>query len=45
VTAEQRERILQDPLVRQAMELFEGAVINMERVPTAAPSDAAEDTE
>jgi len=27
------------------MELFEGAVINMERVPTAAPSDAAEDTE
>jgi DNA polymerase-3 subunit gamma/tau len=38
VTAEQRDRILEDPLVQQTLELFEGAIVNMEReVPAAAP--------
>ncbi len=31
VTAEQRKRILEDPLVRQVLELFDGAVVNLER--------------
>ncbi len=38
VTAEQRDQILKDPLVQQTLELFDGAIVNMEReVPAAAP--------
>jgi DNA polymerase III gamma/tau subunit len=45
VTADQRERILGDPLVQQTLELFDGAVINMEReIPAAAP-EADQSTE
>ena len=45
VTAEMRERILEEPLVKQTMELFDGAVINMEREVPAATPDAEESTE
>ncbi len=38
VTAEQRDQILKDPLVRQTLELFDGAIVNMEReIPAATP--------
>ena len=45
VTAEQRDHILGDPLVQQTLELFDGAVINMEREITAAAPDADQTTE
>jgi len=45
LTAEQRERVLKDPLVRQALELFDGAVVNIERQAAAALSRPAEATE
>jgi DNA polymerase-3 subunit gamma/tau len=37
VTAEERTRILQDPLVRQAIELFNGVVVQVERRPAPTP--------
>ena len=38
VTAEQRDQILKDPLVQQTLELFDGAIVNMEReIPAATP--------
>jgi hypothetical protein len=41
VTAEERELILKDPLVQQTLELFDGAIINMERkTPTTTPQPA-----
>ena len=45
VTAEQRDHILNDPLVQQTLELFDGAVINMERETPAAAPDADQSTE
>jgi len=45
VTAEERELILKDPLVQQTLELFEGAVVNIEREVAATPTEAAEETE
>jgi len=36
VSPEERARILKDPLVQQALELFDGVVVNIER-PTASP--------
>ena len=45
VTAELRKRILDDPLVKQTMELFDGAVINMECEVPAAPPGTDESTE
>jgi DNA polymerase-3 subunit gamma/tau len=40
VTAEQRDRILKDPLVQQALELFEGAIVNIEREVPAVAAEA-----
>ena len=45
VTGEQRQRILDDPLVKQALELFDGAVVNMEREAPAVAAEADEPTE
>jgi hypothetical protein len=45
VTAEERERILNDPLVQQTIELFAGAVVNIEREVAARPTEAAEQAE
>ena len=44
-TAEQRERIMKDPLVLQALELFEGTIVNMEREVSAGPPEAEEESE
>ena len=45
MTAEQRDRIMQDPLVRQALELFEGTIVNLEREVPFAPREAEEESE
>jgi len=45
VTAEQRDHILKDPLVQQTLELFEGAIVNMEREVPAAAAEAEETEE
>ncbi len=45
VTAEQREVILKDPLVQQTLELFNGAVVNIEREVAATPTQTTEETE
>ena len=45
VTTEERDLIMKDALVQQTLELFDGAIINMQReAPTAAP-DTAQPTE
>jgi hypothetical protein len=46
VTAEERVRILKDPLVQQTIELFDGAVVNIVREkPAAAPETIAQPPE
>ena len=45
VSAEQRKRILDDPLVQQVLELFDGAVVNLEREAPAAAIENSEDAE
>lgn len=45
VAAEQRNHILGDPLVQQALEVFDGAVINMERETPATAPEADQSTE
>lgn len=44
-TAEQRERIMRDPLVLQALDLFEGTIVNMEREVSAGPPEAEDESE
>jgi hypothetical protein len=44
-TAEQRERIMRDPLVLRALDLFEGTIVNMEREVSAGPPEAEEESE
>ena len=42
VTAEERAKILKDPLVQQTMELFDGVVINVERLEPAPDAETTE---
>ena len=42
VSAEERRRVEQDPVVRQTLELFDGIVIQVERRPAAAVAPEAE---
>ncbi|MFQ5807879.1 MAG: hypothetical protein ACE5I3_15650 [Phycisphaerae bacterium] len=44
-TTAERERILSDPLVQQAIELFDGAVVNMEREVGPTPTESPEEAE
>jgi len=46
VSAEERQRILRDPLVAQALDLFDGQIVNMQRVARpAAPVATPDETE
>ena len=45
VTAEQRKVVLSDPLVQQVLELFDGAVVNIERSTPASAPEAGQTTE
>lgn len=43
VSAEDRQRILRDPLVAQALDLFDGQIVNMQRVVRPAPAATTPD--
>ncbi|MFN0137571.1 MAG: DNA polymerase III subunit gamma/tau [Phycisphaerae bacterium] len=45
VSAEMRAKIMHDPVVTQALDLFDGMIVNMQRIVHAAPAVPTDDSE